>query len=82
MNTYKHIGKHTLPDYLTITIKQVGDGKRVYFNSTIHVDKVCECSVSFSNEYTDSEILNESKVFDILCQKYSLALITRLELVT
>lgn len=76
---YRHIGSFELPSYLSIEIKQVGDSKKVFIHSTIHVDKVKEIPFSYSSEFTDGHILNDAALYRKIANLYGLKIVTRLE---
>lgn len=76
---YNHISTFELPSYLSIEIKQVGDSKKVFIHSTIHVEKVKELSFSYSTEFTDGHILNDPALYSKVAKMYGLKIVTRLE---
>lgn len=76
---YHYINDHRLPDYLTIEIVIENGSKHVYFLSDIHENKRCKHTIAFSLEYTDHEILMDSKLYSTLCTKYGLSLVTKLQ---
>ena len=78
MSMYHHVSKYALPSYLTIEIEHKGNSKFVIIHSFIHVDKVNRTGMEYSDEFTDSEILNDDRVFDYICKVYDLRLETKL----
>lgn len=76
---YRHINTFELPSYLSIEIKEIGDTKKVFVHSTIHVDKVKELSFSYSTEFTDGHILNDPELYSKIANMYGLKIVTRLE---
>ena len=59
MSMYHHVSGYQLPHYLSIEIEHTGNSKHVIVHSTIHVNKVNRTNMSYSDEFTDDEILND-----------------------
>ena len=59
MTTYTRLGGRPLLHFYSIDIETDGDTQRVYFNSTIHVNRRVELPTSYSTEYSHEEILHQ-----------------------
>lgn len=69
---YIHINNLKLPSYLSIEIKQQGDTKYVYVNSSIHVNKQLKVPYSYSLDWTDEEILRDEALYNCIKKAYGL----------
>lgn len=69
---YLNIRNLQLPSYLSIEIRQQGDTKYVYVNSTIHVNKQLKVPHSYSLDWPDEEILNDVDLFNFIKKAYDL----------
>ena len=69
---YTHINNLKLPSYLSFEIRQQGDTKHVYVNSTIHVNKQLKLPHSYSLDWSDEEILNDVDLFNFIKKAYGL----------
>lgn len=69
---YLSIRNLQLPSYLSIEIRQQGNSKHVYVNSTIHVNKQLEVPHSYSLDWSDEEILNDVDLFNFIKKAYGL----------
>ncbi len=49
---------------------QRGDSVEVVFHSTIHVNKEVRCSMSWSTDFTDSEILHDKALSRWIYQRW------------
>lgn len=78
MSMYHYVSKYALPSYLTIEIEHKDNSKFVIIHSFIHVEKVNKTGMSYSDEFTDYEILNDDRVFEYICNVYGLKLETKL----
>lgn len=76
---YGYIGSFELPSYLSIEIKDVGESRKVFIHSKIHMEKVKELSFSYSNEFTDEDILKDPDLYKKIASMYGLKIVTRLE---
>ena len=79
MAIYKTLAGYELPDWLTIEIVTGSKYKSVIIRSKLHMIKKNKLKRSWSLEYTDVEILNDTMLFNSVCGSYGLALVTRLE---
>ena len=78
MSMYHHVSGYQLPHYLSIEITHTGNSKNVIVHSTIHVNKVNITNMSYSDEFTDDEILNDERVLKYICDVYGMNLETKL----
>ena len=78
MSMYHHVSKYALPSYLTIEIEHKGNSKFVIIHSFIHVNKINRTGMTYSDEFTDDEILNDERVFKYICDVYGMKLETKL----
>lgn len=78
MSMYHYVSKYQLPHYLSIEIEHTGNSKHVIVHSTIHVNKVNRTNMSYSDEFTDDEILNDERVLKYICNVYGMHLETKL----
>ena len=78
MSMYHHVSGYQLPHYLSIGIEHTGNSKNVIVHSTIHVNKVNITNMSYSDEFTDDEILNDERVLKYICDVYGMKLETKL----
>lgn len=78
MSMYRHVSGYQLPHYLSIEIEYTGNSKNVIVHSTIHVNKVNKTNMSYSDEFTDDEILNDERVLKYICDAYGMKLETKL----
>ena len=78
MSLYHHVSGYQLPHYLSIEIENTGNPKHVIVHSTIHVNKVNRTNMSYSDEFTDDEILNDERVLKYICDVYGMHLETKL----
>lgn len=69
---YLSIRTLQLPSYLSIEIRQQGDTKYVYVNSTKHVNKQLKSPHSYSLDWSDEEILNDIDLFNFIKKAYGL----------
>ena len=59
MATYKTLKGRPLLYFYSIDIETDGDTQRVFFNSTIHVNRRVELPTSYSTKYSHAEILHQ-----------------------
>lgn len=60
MTTYTSLGNRPLQHFYSIDIEDYGEsGQKVFFNSTIHVERRVELPTSYGHSYTHAEILND-----------------------
>ena len=78
MSMYHHVSGYQLPHYLSIEIGHTGNSKNVIAHSTIHANKVNRTNMSYSDEFTDDEILNDERVLKYICDVYGMHLETKL----
>ena len=78
MSMYHHVSGYQLPHYLSIEIEHTGNSKNVIVHSTIHVNKVNRTNMSYSDEFTDAEILDDGRVLGYICNVYGMQLETKL----
>ena len=69
---YLSIRTLQLPSYLSIEIRQQGNSKHVYVNSTTHVNKQLKLPHSYSLNWSDEEILNDVDLFNFIKKIYGL----------
>lgn len=67
---YKWLDGRPLMDFYTIRIEKDGDTKRVYFMSRIHVNRDSAVSFSFSDEFSDYEILEDLTLLRWVQERY------------
>lgn len=79
MTIYKTLAGYELPDWLTIEITTVDESKFVIVRSKINMVKEKKITMSWSTDFTDQVILNDTMLFNSVCGSYGLALVTRLE---
>ena len=78
MSMYRYVSKYELPHYLSIEIEHTGNSKHVIVHSTIHVNKINRTGMTYSDEFTDAEILDDERVLKYICDVYGMKLETKL----
>lgn len=70
---FSHMGGMMLPEWLSIHVITQEDGsKKVEVHSTIHVNKVTKLGSTYSNEFSDLEIVNDKDITKAVAQMFCL----------
>lgn len=63
-NSYK------IRSYLTAVLTRMPDNVEVEFHSTVHVEKVCKMTISYSPDFTDAEITRDADFIKFVNSRY------------
>ena len=69
-STYTSLCGHAMQPWYSIEITRDGSSKTVAFISRIHVNKRVECRFSWSNKFSDSQILMDCNLREWISDKY------------
>ena len=67
---YLSIRTLQLPSYPSIEIRQQGNSKHVYVNSSIHVNKQLKLPHSYGLDLSDEDILKDVDLFNFINKAY------------
>ncbi len=67
---YEHIYGKKMQPWYRIQITEVGSSKFVTFHTRIHMNKVHKPSFSFSNKFTDGEILRDATLYTWVTDRF------------
>ena len=70
MTTYTSLGDRPLQHFYSIDIVDDGESQKVFFNSTIHVNRRVELPTSYGRTYTHAKILRDSSLIRQINDRY------------
>ena len=70
MSTYTSLRGRPLLHFYSIDIESDGETQRVFFNSTIHVNKRTELPTSYSQDFSHNKILWDPSLIQQINDRY------------